>query len=752
MPDRTGLRVSRRIDEGVFFALQGWAAEIGICLLAVLIFGTGAFSQLSLGVVDSNFELLKRHASGEVIVVQIDAKSLKALDSWPWPRSRHGELIDILHKSGAATIAVDIDFSSASSGVEDQALASAITRAEGTVVLPSFVQPASEGKPELVETFPLGILARSALVGNANIVAPNGLVREAAIGRTGIGEGYRPSFASLIGQSREAGVGSFGIDYSIDRSTIPHVSYVDVLQGRFDPALVRGKKVIVGATAIELGDRVAVPVYGVIAGVDLQALIAESILQNRMLLDSGVLGQWLGVLFTLVLLRPGRRSWKLKELALRAVLCALGLVLSAWITFEFAAVIFDPLPGLAAIGLGVLWVGLRELGARARAVLRERSTSSMRRSMIELIVEGSSDGIVVVREGGRIELCNEQAAHLLNVTRKTLTGRPVQNFLPALQEICSDGAGATEDQGRCDLELENSEGKLTVELMVRRTQFIDWYGAARDRATWMDIYTLRDVTAVRNARAAETRAQEERLLAERAKNNFVANMSHELRTPLNAIIGFSEMLANEVLGPVEQRAYVEHAGMVANSGHHLLAIVNNVIDVARLDSEAHEVTTSQFAFSEVAEAAKELVTALSAYSNQTIEVNVAPSANLIESDYKLLKHVVYNLLSNAVKFSPADGCIRISAWAETTELQFEIVDQGCGIDPEVLPRVAQLFGHAESGFTRAHDGLGVGLHLVRRCLEKLGGALTFDTAKGQGTRVLVRLPNAVRSAEAIEAA
>lgn len=729
-----------------------WAGELIACIVVVGAMASGVLAPMSLAVQDLAYSIVSRPASGEIVVVQIDARSLQRLNTWPWPRSRHAQVIDSLNRAGASIIAMDIDFSSASNPSEDLALAAAIGRARGSVVLPSFVQPASVGGSDLIETGPLSRFQAHALVGNANILATRGLVRKASLGVQGADGGFRPSFAALVGQDDVAVTGLFGIDYSIELKSIPHFSYIDLYEGRFKASDFANKRVIVGATAVELADRVSVPVSGVIAGVDLQALIAESILQGRMLRDAGVLGQILLAIVTIFYLRPSQLAWKARDILVPVAIVAVSLVVASLAAFEAVGLQLDPIAGGIAILVSICWAGTQELAARSRTVLRERSTSSLRRAMIELIVEESSDGIVVASESGRVELCNEQAARLLSVTRKSLTGRQVKNFLPVYDSIGGREADTAASNRCCDLSLDSDDGEITVEVSVRRTRSMHWQVHSRGDSGLIDVYTIRDVTSARKARANEVRAQEERLLAERAKNNFVANMSHELRTPLNAIIGFSEMLANEVLGQVQQRAYVEHAEMVAKSGHHLLAVVNNVIDVARLDSEALEVSRTDCVFEDVVSTAQELVMSLGAYKEQKISVVVAPDARHLECDHKLLKHIVYNLLSNAAKFSPPQAPITISAWTEGRNYEFEIVDHGCGIDPEILPRIAQLFGHAESGFTRPHDGLGVGLHLVRRCLEKLGGSLSINTAKGEGTRVRVSLPDAVASEETFRAA
>ncbi len=713
-----------------------------VCLAVSAVALSGVFNPLSLALRDFWFGAFKRPASGEIVLVHMDSRSIQELRNWPWPRSHYGAVIDKLNEAGADMIAFDVDFSSPSQPDEDQAFAEAIERAAGKVLLASLVQPLSADRRELTMSMPLDMFLENALWGDVNIMPPSGLARVASIARVYETDEPRPGFAAIIAQNGPMSASEFVIDYSIDRATIPFLSFIDVLRGNFDPASVRDKRIIIGATAIELGDRVSVPKWGVIPGVEVNALIAESLLQNRTLTDAGLMGQVALIVLVVLLLNPGRIGW-----GTRTIMVPLSLGLGASLTITIVAfvhggVLVDPLPAGVAVVACVFCAGLLELASRSDAVMRERTTSSMRQAMITRIVEDSSDGILVVRDNGRIELCNEQAARLLNVTQKTLTGRPVRNYLPVFEDVGAQDPGTATSNRSGDLRLDGLEGEVLVEVSVRRTQ-VGGLGKKDDLGTrHLDVYTIRDVTAVRMAREAELRAQEERLGAERAKTNFVANMSHELRTPLNAIIGFSELLANEMLGPVEQRAYVEHADIVVKSSHQLLSVVNNVIDVARLDSDLLQLNMAEVQLCDVVDGAVDLVKALSVYQNHEIRISIAPEASRIVSDGRLIRQVAYNLLSNAVKFSPGGSCVKFAAWLNGADAVIEIEDRGCGIEPEALPRLTGLFGHAESAFNREHDGLGVGLYLVKRCLDKLNGRLSFESRVGEGTRVRVTLPSA----------
>jgi signal transduction histidine kinase len=728
-----------------------WRTELIIFVLAAACAAAGAFAGLQNKLNDLSFSLLKRAASDEIVVVQIDARSLNEIATWPWPRGKHAEVIDRLIASGAQLVAVDIDFSSASTPAEDARLAKSVTAATGRVVLPSFMQHAQPGvTSELVETNPLPSVRDGALIGNANVFAPDGEARRASLGLYLPDGRYRPTFAGLVGQRGSALIREFDIDFAIDPATFRKISYVDVLNGKFDAGVVAGKRVLIGATAVELGDRVPVPVYSVIAGVELQALIAENILSGRMLWSPGLAGGLLLVALVLAFMRPGRASWSFKDCGRPFATCAAALLAAPTALMAAAPIVIETAPAIVALGSCFVFIGAREFAGRARTVLRERSSSNLRRAMIHLIVEESSDGVVVANANGRIELCNERAARLLNATRSVLLLRDVSDYLPRFESMAQP-LNNDASQRHTDMSVECDGQALLLEVSARRIA-LQPPREEHAQATQIDVYTLRDVTATRRAQDAERRALDERLTIERAKSNFIANMSHELRTPLNAIIGFSEMIAKEALGPVGVQKYAEFSDLVAKSGHHLLSLINNVIEVSRLDDNAGEIQTAEIDFNDSVQSCIAMTRNLRDYKHQTIIAHVG-GAPLLNADARLIKHVLANLLSNAVKFSGEAGNISITAWGEGDAFVFEVTDDGVGIDPALMPHLTELFYQTDRSFTRKHDGLGMGLYLVKRYLDRMNGSLTFESEPGKGTTVRVSLPGAAgRTRAASEAA
>jgi len=254
-------------------------------------------------------EAVRMHsASGAVQIVEIDARSLAAIDKWPWPRGYHAAAIDRLRNAQVRSIAFDVDFSALSTPAEDARLAEALERAGGSVILPTFRQQASAGSSELIDSVPAKPFVNRAFLSAVTVFPDSdGLVRHMPLGAETAGV-PRPSLASMVAE-REAEIGRlFEIDYAIDPSSIPRLSFIDLISGRIPAAALAGKRIIIGATAIEMGDRYVVPHYGVIPGVVIQALAAETLIEGAIPQHYGsALPLALAMLIILLCARRGSR-------------------------------------------------------------------------------------------------------------------------------------------------------------------------------------------------------------------------------------------------------------------------------------------------------------------------------------------------------------------------------------------------------------------------------------------------------------
>lgn len=293
--------------------------------LAALVFAAVAAFLGTTNGVDEQLRLLRdhtrpQHASGKVAIVEIDAKSLQAIADWPWPRRHHAALLDQLRRAGAATIGFDVDFSAFSTTTDDRALMDALARAEGSVILPTFRQPVSQGSTRFSENLPIAPLREHAFLGSVNVQPDaDGQLRHYGYG-TVTGETARPSIAALLVGSPGKIDASFRIDTAIDPATIPRLSAIDVLNGKVIG--VKGRSVLIGATAIEMGDRYVVPGHGVLPGVVVQALAAETLVLGTSNPDGG---PWPALLLVALLLGAGGRVrcyWPSVALAMIVIIAA----------------------------------------------------------------------------------------------------------------------------------------------------------------------------------------------------------------------------------------------------------------------------------------------------------------------------------------------------------------------------------------------------------------------------------------------
>jgi signal transduction histidine kinase len=241
--------------------------------------------------------------------------------------------------------------------------------------------------------------------------------------------------------------------------------------------------------------------------------------------------------------------------------------------------------------------------------------------------------------------------------------------------------------------------------------------------------------------------------ANRAKSEFLAVMSHELRTPLNAILGFSEMFKEQMLGPLGSAKYVEYAGDIHSSGKHLLAIISDILDLAKAESGKLELSESDFDINEMITSTLRLFQTTADEDGTRLEFTPGPSHLHVHADERLVRQVALNLISNAMKFTHPGGTITIDVQASyQTGVVLTVQDTGIGIAAENLDRVLRPFEQVASAFSRSHGGTGLGLPYSKKVVEIHGGMLRLSSRLGIGTSVRVELPaGRVRMAQADKA-
>ena len=218
-------------------------------------------------------------------------------------------------------------------------------------------------------------------------------------------------------------------------------------------------------------------------------------------------------------------------------------------------------------------------------------------------------------------------------------------------------------------------------------------------------------------------------------------MSHELRTPLNAIIGFSEIIKDGTAGSISRDKHLDYAKDIYESGHHLLSLINDILDLSKIESGDEQVREEDISVPEIVGKIVTMVAQRAKADRIEFEVKLAEDLPMLRADNRKLKQILTNLVSNGVKFTPAGGKVLLDVWYETDgDFVFQIVDTGIGIASDDIPKALSRFGQIDAKLNRKFEGTGLGLPLTKALVELQGGTLDLQSELGVGTTVTVRFP------------
>ena len=420
-------RAPIRARRGLFAATVIFIAVAGLYL-------AGALRVIDNKLLDARFALVTRPVPSNLVVVAIDPESLERIGVWPWPREDHAKVIENLVNVGAARIAFDVDFSSASNPASDKRLAGALANSHGRVALAVLKQGRrSGGAAKAILTEPLPAFREFATLASVSVRPDeDGVVRRINV-REPWRDAWLPSVPALLA-NRQSATDSFYIDFGFDPASIPQISYADVLSGTFDPAAVAGKTVIVGATAVQLGDYLTVPRYGVLSGAQVLGLAYHSLASGRALQHLGgiwILAAAFLLAFTLCPLCI-RFAWRRSLVVLGA---SSSVVIAALVFAYLAGIIVDGAPLLLAAALSFVG-GLAGRSDWQALLLRiQRREMRHRETMMNGVVHNSFDAIFIMDDSGLIEEANDSAVAMFGDDGARLHGRDIATLIARAENL-----------------------------------------------------------------------------------------------------------------------------------------------------------------------------------------------------------------------------------------------------------------------------------------------------------------------------
>jgi protein-histidine pros-kinase len=358
-------------------------------------------------------------------------------------------------------------------------------------------------------------------------------------------------------------------------------------------------------------------------------------------------------------------------------------------------------------------------------------------SQLQGFLEAAPDAIAVVRRDGKIAFVNSQTERLFGYDKAELIGQPVEVLVPdrlrgrhpAHRTLYFASPNTRPMGAGLDLFGRRKDGtEFAAEISLSPIEMPDGRLVAA---------AIRDVTERKRDLEEQNRRMQE---ANRLKSEFLANMSHELRTPLNAIIGFTKLLHGGKAGPLSD-TQVEYLGDILNSSRHLLQLINDVLDLAKIESGRTEIRVESVDLNKIAREVRDILRGLATEKRIALTVTVDSRLPAVRVDPRLLKQLLYNYLSNAIKFTPDEGRVtmRIEPLGKRA-FRVEVDDTGIGIRPEDMPRLFVEFQQLDASSAKRYPGTGLGLALTKRIVELQGGKVGLSSEPGKGSTFFAELP------------
>ncbi len=390
--------------------------------------------------------------------------------------------------------------------------------------------------------------------------------------------------------------------------------------------------------------------------------------------------------------------------------------------------------GFLAVASVFIWFLVGEV----RNAKRSEARAGEARTRLVEAIESIDEGFALYDRDDRIVLCNERYKTMLfSGTAVPLVGRPISDALFDSQQQTAATGSRGDWQATYLAYHEQPEGVLNL----RTSDGTHLHVAERTTFDSGRVAVFSDCTELKRQENELIVALQQAEMANRSKTNFLANMSHELRTPLNAIIGFSEILQGQMFGPLGAPQYLEYNKDILSSAQHLLAVINDILDVSKIETGQMELIEEQFQIEDAIDTCLRLVREPARAAGHEIQLEWHEPSLVVRADQRMTKQMLLNLLSNAIKFTPDSGRITLSGGrTEDGGLAMTVTDTGIGIAPEDLTEALSTFGQVDSDLARKFEGSGLGLPLTNSLIELHGGTLEVTSEIGMGTQVTIHFP------------
>jgi len=386
------------------------------------------------------------------------------------------------------------------------------------------------------------------------------------------------------------------------------------------------------------------------------------------------------------------------------------------------------------------FLGYRGTGRDITQAVEMERDARNKTMLLQAMLDNFPAGVTVVDRAFNVALYNKQFLDLLGLPLKRFkSGDPVEKFIRYAAECGHYGPGDVEAQVRTRVSQLRQLQPKREEWVRHDGETIEVQSNILPDHGIVAIYT--NITHRKRAERELQRSVHQAELASRAKSEFLANMSHELRTPLNAIIGFSEIMRDEIFGPLGNSNYIDYVRDIHESGEHLLSVINDILDVSKAEAGKIELHDETINVAQLVQSSIRYVRDRANAQRLRIDSEIEPNLPPLRADPLRIKQVLLNLLSNAVKFTPEGGQIMVkTGMSRDGEFSLSIIDNGIGIAPDDIARALEPFSQVDSSIRRQHEGTGLGLPLSKALIERHGGSLSLMSEVGSGTMVTVRLP------------